>query len=181
MRADFEIAGQTVAVAIDPIDGAGPAGGRFRVTLRAVGPDGAADVDTFDVDARPTGQGVSVVYLPGGRTFDAAITPTTPGAVFVQLPTVDVDVATSGRRRPGARSDGAGGHGETRVSAPMPGRVVRVLVRPGETVRARQPLVVIEAMKMENELVSPRDGQVTEVHVTDGVSVDAGRLLVVVA
>jgi biotin carboxyl carrier protein len=63
----------------------------------------------------------------------------------------------------------------------MPGRVVRVLVRPGETVRARQPLVVIEAMKMENELVSPRDGQVTEVHVADGVSVDAGRLLVVVA
>ena len=56
-----------------------------------------------------------------------------------------------------------------------------MLVRPGETVRARQPLVVIEAMKMENELVAPRDGQVTEVHVTDGVSVDAGRLLVVVA
>ena len=47
---------------------------------------------------------------------------------------------------------GAPGSGPQRLVAPMPGKVVRVLVKPGDTVRARQPIVVIEAMKMENEL-----------------------------
>ena len=62
--------------------------------------------------------------------------------------------------------------------APMPGRVVRVLVKPGDTVAARQGLVVVEAMKMENELRSPRAGRVKEVAVAEGESVEAGRLLV---
>ncbi|MFB3853482.1 MAG: biotin/lipoyl-containing protein [Vicinamibacterales bacterium] len=65
------------------------------------------------------------------------------------------------------------------VLAPMPGRVVRVLVRPGDLVAARQALVVIEAMKMENELRAPRAGRVAEVLAEPGASVDSGRLLVV--
>jgi biotin carboxyl carrier protein len=62
----------------------------------------------------------------------------------------------------------------------MPGKVLRVLVSPGDIVAPRQPLVVVEAMKMENELTTPRDGRVTAVHVEPGASVEAGRLLVVV-
>jgi biotin carboxyl carrier protein len=62
----------------------------------------------------------------------------------------------------------------------MPGRVVRVLVKPGDEVAARQGLVVVEAMKMENELAAARPGRVTDVAVTEGVSVEAGRLLVVI-
>jgi biotin carboxyl carrier protein len=63
----------------------------------------------------------------------------------------------------------------------MPGKVVKVLVKPGDEVTARQGLVVIEAMKMENELRASRAGRVLEVHVDDGALVEAGRLLVVVA
>ena len=59
----------------------------------------------------------------------------------------------------------------------MPGKVVRVLVKAGDTVRARQPVVVVEAMKMENELRADRDGTVAEIHVREGKSVDAGALL----
>ena len=70
--------------------------------------------------------------------------------------------------------------GEQRVLAPMPGRIVRVLVAPGDEVVARQGLIVIEAMKMENELASPKAGRVKEVSVTEGTSVEAGRLLVIV-
>jgi len=55
-----------------------------------------------------------------------------------------------------------------------------VLVRSGDTVVARQPLVVVEAMKMENELRAGRDGAVTEVHAREGESVDRGALLVVI-
>jgi biotin carboxyl carrier protein len=62
----------------------------------------------------------------------------------------------------------------------MPGRVLRVLVRPGDAVEARQGLVVIEAMKMENELTTTRAGRVREVTVAAGAAVEAGRLLVVI-
>jgi biotin carboxyl carrier protein len=62
----------------------------------------------------------------------------------------------------------------------MPGRVVRVLVGPGDEVAARQGVVVVEAMKMENELRAPRAGRVKEIAVAAGASVEAGRVLVVI-
>jgi biotin carboxyl carrier protein len=61
----------------------------------------------------------------------------------------------------------------------MPGKVVRVLVAPGDEVASRQGLVVVEAMKMENELRAGRAGRVSEVLVVEGTSVEAGALLVV--
>jgi pyruvate carboxylase subunit B len=62
----------------------------------------------------------------------------------------------------------------------MPGKVVRVLVNAGDLVKTRQGLVVVEAMKMENELRAARDGRVREVFVVEGQSVEAGASLVVV-
>ena len=75
---------------------------------------------------------------------------------------------------------GAAGAGPQRVTSPMPGKVVRVLVKPGDEVKARQGLVVVEAMKMENELRAARDGRVREVSVAEGQSVDAGTVLLIV-
>lgn len=75
---------------------------------------------------------------------------------------------------------GAQGAGPQRVTAPMPGKVVRVLVAPGDEVKARQGLVVVEAMKMENELRAARDGRVRDVAVKEGQSVDAGAVLLTV-
>jgi biotin carboxyl carrier protein len=66
------------------------------------------------------------------------------------------------------------------VKAPMPGRVVRVLVSVGDHVTAKQAVVVVEAMKMENELRAPRDGIVKEVLVIAGATVESGAVLVVV-
>jgi pyruvate carboxylase len=60
----------------------------------------------------------------------------------------------------------------------MPGTVIRVNVSPGDTVRARDPLVVLEAMKMETPLASPFDGTVRAVHVREGDRVAGGALLV---
>ncbi len=67
------------------------------------------------------------------------------------------------------------------IVAPMPGRVVKVLVKAGDAVEARQGLVVVEAMKMENELRAPGAGTVTEVKVTEGASVEANAVLVVIS
>jgi len=62
----------------------------------------------------------------------------------------------------------------------MPGRVEKELVAPGDAVAARQPLVIVEAMKMENELRAPRAGTVASVRVSDGQSVEANAVLVVI-
>ncbi|MBP7570696.1 MAG: hypothetical protein KBA95_11605 [Acidobacteria bacterium] len=62
----------------------------------------------------------------------------------------------------------------------MPGKIVKVLVSPGDEVGPRQGLVVVEAMKMENELRAPRQGRVASVHVQEGALVEAGRLLLVI-
>jgi acetyl/propionyl-CoA carboxylase alpha subunit len=73
---------------------------------------------------------------------------------------------------------GSGGHEQSEVVAPMPGTVIRVLVGPGARVTARQPLVVLEAMKMETPLVSPYAATVRAVHVAEGDRVSGGALLV---
>jgi biotin carboxyl carrier protein len=71
--------------------------------------------------------------------------------------------------------------GPARLTAPMPGRIVRVLSQAGADVAAGQALVVIEAMKMENELRAPRGGRLLELLVREGQTVEAGALLAVVA
>lgn len=73
-----------------------------------------------------------------------------------------------------------GSDGPKSVTAPMPGRVVRVLVRPGDEVTAHQGLVVIEAMKMQNELKAPKAGKVIDLRVGAGGTVAAGDVLAVV-
>ncbi|BDG03841.1 acetyl-CoA carboxylase biotin carboxyl carrier protein subunit [Anaeromyxobacter oryzae] len=67
--------------------------------------------------------------------------------------------------------------GKQTVTSPMPGRIVKVLVRPGDDVRQGQGLVVVEAMKMENEMKSPKDGKVVEVHVQEGQTVEGNAKL----
>ena len=80
----------------------------------------------------------------------------------------------------GRRGTGAGTEGPRPVKAPMPGRVVRVLVEVGDEVEEGQGCVVIEAMKMQNELKSPKAGRVVRVGVAVGDTVGSGDVLVVV-
>jgi acetyl/propionyl-CoA carboxylase alpha subunit len=71
----------------------------------------------------------------------------------------------------------AGVQGKVSIIAPMPGRVVRILVNAGNSVVAGQGLIVIEAMKMQNELKAPRDGRVTAIGVKPDDRVNAGAVL----
>ena len=70
--------------------------------------------------------------------------------------------------------------GSMEVSVPMPGKVVKVLVSEGDSVQKGQGLVVVEAMKMQNEVRAPRGGEVKQINVSDGETVNAGEPLVVV-
>jgi biotin carboxyl carrier protein len=97
---------------------------------------------------------------------------------------VPLTVIDPGPPKPWAKAARRGRHGQAAsgpraIVAPMPGRIVRVLVKPEEAVAARQPLVVVEAMKMENEVRAPRAGTVSEVRVAEGASVEANTVLVV--
>ena len=80
----------------------------------------------------------------------------------------------------GRKGAGAGADGPRSVKAPMPGRVVRVLVAVGDEVGAQQGVVVIEAMKMQNELKSPKAGRVVRVAAVVGETVQQGEVLVVI-
>ena len=80
----------------------------------------------------------------------------------------------------GRRGGGEGAAGPRAVKAPMPGRVVRVLVSEGDEVAEQQGVVVIEAMKMQNELKSPKAGRVVRVAVVVDGTVGAGEVLVVI-
>lgn len=86
-------------------------------------------------------------------------------------------------RQKSVASGGRGGStiaGPVAVEAMMPGKIASVKVKKGDPVAAGQGVVILEAMKMENELVSPKDGKVTEVKVQEGQSVESGAVLVIV-
>ena len=75
-----------------------------------------------------------------------------------------------------APAPAASGAGES-INAPMPGNILTVNVGAGDTVKKGQVLMVLEAMKMENEIMAPRDGKVTAVAVAKGAAVESGALL----
>jgi biotin carboxyl carrier protein len=103
------------------------------------------------------------------------------GQLAVAVGAVPLMVTLNGRRKWGRKDEATKTDGgPQRIVAPMPGKIVRVLVTVGEVVKRRQPLVVMEAMKMENELRASADGAVAELHVQEGQSVDAGTLLAVI-
>ncbi len=98
----------------------------------------------------------------GGRVT-AALTPAGAGAAGPAEPASAVEDAGQG------------------VHAPMPGKIVKILVKVGDKVKAGDPVVTLEAMKMENELCAPAGGTVKAVSVGEGDSVDGGQLLVAIA
>lgn len=67
--------------------------------------------------------------------------------------------------------------GSVKVSSPMPGKIISVKANPGQAVKKGEVLLILEAMKMENEIVAPSDGTVASINVTPGQSIQAGDLL----
>jgi biotin carboxyl carrier protein len=115
-------------------------------------------------------------------SYEIAFSQAVDGALTVHVDGVPVDVSINRVRRTGATAAShPAGEGPQRVTAPMPGKIVKLLVKPGDKVQPRQGLVVIEAMKMENELRARAAGTVSEVRVTEGASVEAGAILVILA
>jgi biotin carboxyl carrier protein len=171
MNFDIEINGRQHAVKVERV------GSRFRI-------ESGGRVDVVDV-ARVDLTTMSMI-LEGDRNTShevSVLDGREPGDLDVHLRAglVRTRIATAGERGRRPSDAGlAGPGGPQRLTAPMPGKIVKVLVKPGDEVSARQGLVVIEAMKMENELRATRAGHVKDLHVAEGDLVDAGRLLAVI-
>lgn len=78
------------------------------------------------------------------------------------------------------RSSSAAAQGRQTLSAAMPGKVIRILVSQGDEVLPAQPLIVVEAMKMQNEMKAAKPGRVSKIHTTEGATVTAGQPLLTV-
>jgi biotin carboxyl carrier protein len=160
----------------------------FRVTVQRGGVTHRVSVDgrVHVVEAVRVSSGTWSLLIRGEdgttRSVEAVVAPR-PGNGTLDVHVDGYRIPVERRTGLGRRArevGGARGAGPQRVTAPMPGKVVRVLVKSGDGVEARQGLVVVEAMKMENELRASRPGKVREVFVTEGQSVEAGTTLVVV-
>jgi biotin carboxyl carrier protein len=176
MQYEVEIGGRRRRVAVTRT------GGTFAVSV-----DGTLwSVDAARIDARTLSLVVDTVCPEnssvGRAGYEVSVVPdAAAGQLVVHVGAVPVVVTLNGRRRSGRKDERrASASGPQRLVAPMAGKVVRVLVNTGDTVSVRQPVVVVEAMKMENELRASREGTVAEIHVREGVSVDAGALLIVI-
>lgn len=188
MNFDVAINGRTWRIAIDASED--NEHGRFVVTLK--GQKRVVDAVWIDPETISLIAAESVAGGQGVRPArDVGIRSVGPGEMEISLAgrlfraTVAAGGSAAQAARGGATRAGVGAprvikEGRQAIVAPMPGRVVRVLVKPGDRISAGQGVVIIEAMKMENELRSPKDGVVQEVRASEGTAVEAGAVLAVI-
>jgi biotin carboxyl carrier protein len=160
--------------------------------LRRVSVDRLAGTDTFrftiegrvvDVNAAALDSATWSLVLSDGSQHLVGISGTAASGFIVHGAAGDVVVTLPAARRSRRLEHADASADESapaRIMAPMPGKIVRILATIGQEVRAGQGIVVVEAMKMENELRTPRGGVVKEISIAEGSTVEAGALLVIV-
>lgn len=138
----------------------------------------------------------------GEQTHEASVSQPEPEFFVVQLnnrvfrcaleksPSGETEVIVNSQRIPitvrdkkhlrGLAGGGAGATGKVSLISPMPGKIVRVMLSAGDEVAANQGVLIVEAMKMQNEVLSPKAGKIAEIRVTEGQTVNAGETLAVI-
>ena len=152
--------------------------GRSRVVVDGV--ERAVELSNVEDGAWLVRDGVSqtLAYVDGeGAKVGVSIK--RPGADAVVIAAEVTEARSAAVAALAQQAQRAHAAGPATVKSPMPGRLVKILVRAGERVPAGQALVVVEAMKMENELRAPRAGTVREIRCAEGAAVEAGQDLVV--
>ncbi len=161
---------------------------RLSMERPSSGEDGAGK-PLFSIDGKPLEADWTEIrpghysILIGGQSYEARVAPAAdnppgqPESWVVAIAEYDFHVCIRDPRTRRFAGQTAAHDGPLDVLAPMPGKIVRVLVGPGQEVAQDQGLVVIEAMKMQNELRAPRAGRITQVHVKEGIGIEAGARL----
>jgi biotin carboxyl carrier protein len=138
------------------------------------------DGEEIEVDAALTARDILSV-LVGGKAYEVKRERSLQGELHLVIGSaryaVDVQDPRSLRTR---RAAGGAEAGPQKLTAPMPGKIVRILVAVGDEVKAGQGIIVMEAMKMQNEMKSPKDGKVQKVLTSEGSTVNPGDTLAVI-
>jgi biotin carboxyl carrier protein len=143
-----------------------------------------AEVDgrRYELEVREPEAGV-YLFINDGHVHECRVEMDVAQPTLVHVHTGNYDYAIKlidPKRLRAGQSAGAQADGAAHIVAPMPGKIVRVLVEQGASVEAGQGIVVVEAMKMQNEMKSPRAGRVVELKATPGATVNAGDVLAVI-
>ncbi len=159
-------------------------GTEYALELQRVGARVNAEVDgrRYEFAAHEVEPNVFLLQT-GGRVYECRVsTPAVPGgATEVQIGQARFQLTLRDPKRlRHAQAASAQASGRAGIVAAMPGKVVRVLVAVGAQVEVGDALLVVEAMKMQNELKSPKAGTVVELHAAPGATVNAGDVLAVV-
>ena len=134
----------------------------------------------FSVDFLQVDAGLYSLLI-GGRSYEIDLLEVEEALmVLVDGQPFRVEIQEEREQRLRAAGKGEVKAGKRVVTAPMPGKVVRLLVRPGDAVQPGDGIIVVEAMKMENELKAPAAGTVKEIRVEEGRAVGGGDVLVVI-
>lgn len=141
-------------------------------------------VDGKEYSVRVSRRGDIVTVYVNERPYQVQLPPSREGAFKLLVDAKEYEVELKGAMGPSRPAPKGASRQPTAavagaITAPLTGRVVRVNVQPGDEVQQGQVLLVIEAMKMENEIQAPRAGKVKEVMVTAGARVSEGDLLLV--
>jgi len=175
MRFIAEVKGNTHTIDVDNL---GADDGYYTMTING---------EKHEVDAQLLRSHI-VSMLIDHRSYDVDIEPfnvedTLDGRMSVRVRgrVVHLDILDERRKKmKEAAAAHLGGAGVSQVESPMPGKVLNVMVDEGDEVTQGQGVVVIEAMKMENELKAPKDGVVASISCKNGDTVDAGTVLIVI-
>jgi biotin carboxyl carrier protein len=158
---------------------AGVPGRAVRVEVKGGGGRYTVELDGRSLEVQASGVGTGAMsLLVGSESHELGLEREAAGyRVAFRGGSVLVTLAPAGR---GGAAVAPRAAGPARLTAPMPGRILRLLAAAGAEVAAGQGLLVIEAMKMENELRAPQSGRLRELLVREGEAVEAGALLAVV-
>jgi len=138
------------------------------------------DGRAVEADAVEVGPGIYSILM-GGFSFEVQVESAASGLMVTLGPRRIPVRVVDPRQWQGRRGGSMEAEGRQQIAAPMPGKVVRLLVAQGEKVDAGRGLLVVEAMKMQNEIRSPKSGTVEKLLVTEGQAVNAGEVVAVVA
>jgi biotin carboxyl carrier protein len=163
MKYEAEIDGRRVSIELEQYNG------RVSATINE---------RKYEMEVIRPEEGAYLIFV-GEQVFEASVWPEGSNSLRVKLRDRFFTANIIDRKHRRADTD-HGQEGLQLLTAPMPGKVVRVLLNPGDEVAAGQGIVVVEAMKMQNEIKSPKAGRVIEVRVVEGATVNANQVLAVV-
>ena len=162
MKLEINISGKTRLVELTREEN------RWRISLDGI------PLDADAVEVAPNTYSI----LLSGESHEIRVAPLPDGQIKLHTGLAEYIASVADPRAWRGRRHGAlEAEGRQQIAAPMPGKVIRLLVREGDSVEAGQGLIVVEAMKMQNEIRSPKSGRVARLLAAEGQAVNAGEIL----